>query len=65
MILERALGMYRCEMCGQLYYEDDMVIYNNLFRQGKCRECVREYEHKRKGMNVIRVENSLANSKSV
>lgn len=61
MILERKLGVYRCELCGKVYPEADMVIYNNLSRQGKCRECVRELERQRKGMNVVRVENSLAN----
>ena len=65
MILERALGIYRCEVCGQYYEEEDMVIYHNLTRQGKCRECVRELERQRLGMNVIRCENSLADSKTV
>ena len=60
------LDLFYCEMCGQYYSEDQMVIYECLpYRTGKCRECVRELERQRLGVNVIRCENSLANSKNV
>ena len=65
MLPEKYLKIYYCEICSRYYIETDMVIYKMDTRTGKCRECVRELERKELGMNVVRCENSLANSKTV